>query len=81
MSVAVIIPVFNGAATVSAAIHSALEQNFAGDYEVIVVDDGSTDTTAAILASFGARIRIVSQANRGLAAARNAGAAAASGSE
>ncbi len=81
MCVAVIIPVFNGAATVGAAIRSALEQNFAGDYEVIVVDDGSTDTTAAILASFGARIRIVSQANRGLAAARNAGAAAASGSE
>lgn len=77
MRVAVIIPVFNGATTVAAAIQSALSQNFAGEHDVIVVDDGSTDTTAAILASFGARIRIVSQPNRGLAAARNAGAAVA----
>ena len=81
MRVAVILPVFNGATTVAAAIASALGQHFAGDYAVIVVDDGSTDTTAAVLASFGAWIKTVSQPNRGLAAARNAGAAAAGAAE
>jgi glycosyltransferase involved in cell wall biosynthesis len=92
--VSVVIPVFNGAATVGRAIASALAQRFDSDaaashadanqalanqVEVIVVNDGSTDATAEILTGFGARIRVIDQPNRGPAAARNAGAAAAHG--
>jgi glycosyltransferase involved in cell wall biosynthesis len=79
MLVSVIIPVFNGAATVAAAIDSALAQKFAGEFEVVVVNDGSTDTTAEVLARYGDRIRVVTQENRGLAAARNAGVANSTG--
>jgi glycosyltransferase involved in cell wall biosynthesis len=78
--VSVIIPVFNGEATIARAIQSALDQRFDGGFEVIVVNDGSTDGTAAILESFGDRIRVVvQQENRGLAAARNAGVRASRG--
>jgi glycosyltransferase involved in cell wall biosynthesis len=77
MRTAVIIPVFNGAATVAAATQSAFAQERAGAVEVIVVNDGSTDRTGEVLKSFGGRIKTVSQANRGLAAARNVGADAA----
>ena len=56
-----------------------MAQTFA-DVEVIVVNDGSTDGTASILESFGSRIRVHYQPNAGLAAARNAGHALASGS-
>jgi glycosyltransferase involved in cell wall biosynthesis len=77
MRVSIIIPVFNSATTVSAAIESALSQNFRGKHEVIAVNDGSTDASAAVLASFGDRIKTVTQANRGLSVARNAGADAA----
>lgn len=72
MRVSVIIPVYNGAATIARAIDSALGQDFDG-YEVIVVNDGSTDDTGRILESYGTRIQIVNQRNRGLPAARNAG--------
>ncbi len=78
MRVSTIIPVFNGASTVGDAIKSVLGQSFNGAAEIVVVDDGSTDSTSAVLASFGNQIRVMSQPNRGLAAARNAGAAAAS---
>ena len=78
MRVAVIIPVFNGASTVGAAIKSALDQRFDDSHEVIAVDDGSTDATPDVLASFGASIKVVTQPNAGLSAARNAGAHAAS---
>ena len=77
--VSVIIPVFNNAATVGRAVSSALAQDFDRGFEVIVVNDGSTDTTTEILASFAERIRIITQENRGPAAARNAGVAAAIG--
>jgi glycosyltransferase involved in cell wall biosynthesis len=76
--VSTIIPVYNGAATVGAAIDSALAQDFDGQ-EIIVVNDGSTDDTAQILAAYGSRIRVITQENRGLAAARNAGCAIAKG--
>jgi glycosyltransferase involved in cell wall biosynthesis len=79
MDVSVVIPVFNGARTVGVAIRSVLDQAFAGSVEVIAVNDGSTDATAEVLESFGALITIITQANRGLAAARNAGAATARG--
>lgn len=63
----------NSAATIGQAIGSVLLQT-RHDWELIVVDDGSTDSTAAIASSFDdARIRVVGQENRGPAAARNAG--------
>ena len=76
--VSVIIPAYNCAHFLGQAIRSVLAQTFM-DYEIIVVDDGSTDDTAAVLGEFGDQVRHVSQANRGNAAARNAGIALARG--
>ncbi len=77
--VSAVIPVYNGAATIGRAVASVLAQRFDGALETIVVDDGSTDSTRAILAGFGDRIRTLHQPNRGPAAARNAGARMATG--
>jgi glycosyltransferase involved in cell wall biosynthesis len=76
--VSVIIPVYNGAATIERALKSVFEQTFT-DYEVVICDDGSTDDTPAVLAKYGERIRVVRQQNRGLPAARNAAVAASRG--
>jgi glycosyltransferase involved in cell wall biosynthesis len=76
--VSAIIPVYNGAATIAEAVDSALAQTFR-DLEVIVVDDGSTDDTRAILERYGKRIRVVVQRNSGPATARNAAARVANG--
>lgn len=70
--ISVIIPVYNGAAMVAQAIDSALGQSLP-PLEVIVVDDGSTDGTAAVLAAYGRRIRHLRIAHAGVSAARNAG--------
>ncbi len=70
--VSVVIPTFNRAQSVGKAIDSVLAQTFQ-DFEVIVVDDGSKDDTARILAGFGDGIRFISQENQGVSAARNAG--------
>lgn len=72
--VSVVIPAFNCARFIREAVDSVLAQDY-GALEVIVVDDGSTDDTGLILASFGARIQVLSQPNRGCAAARNLGIA------
>ena len=76
--VSVIIPAYNSAGTVGRSVESALAQNFP-DFEVVVVDDGSTDATLGVLEEFRGRIRVVTQPNRGLAGARNAGAREAAG--
>lgn len=76
-----IIPCWNAADTLPACIACVREQTL-GDFEAIFVDDGSTDDTAAILASAAAqdpRIRVITQSNRGVSAARNAGLDAARG--
>src|ERR1700675_4589185 len=70
-TVSVVIPVYNGAATISRAIESALSQTVP-PLEVVVVDDGSQDDTAAVANRFP--VKFVSQANAGPAAARNRGA-------
>ncbi len=76
--VSVIIPVYNAAATVAEAVDSVLGQSFA-DHEVVVVNDGSKDDSAKILEAYAGRVRIITQANRGMSAARNAGIRASSG--
>lgn len=75
----IVVPAYNATATLPATLASLLAQDFL-DFEIVVVDDGSTDATAACAAAFGDdRIRVVRQANRGLAGARNSGIAAARG--
>jgi glycosyltransferase involved in cell wall biosynthesis len=77
--VSVVLPVYNGARTVGRAIDSILGQGLA-DLEVLVVNDGSTDSTADVLAARGdPRMRILTQENLGLVAALNRGIAAARG--
>lgn len=70
--VSVIVPTYNRRDIVGEAIQSILGQTYAS-IETVVVDDGSTDDTLEILRSFGGRIRVISQANAGPAAARNRG--------
>ena len=77
--VSVIVPSYNSAGFVVAAVRSALNQTYT-NIEVIVVDDGSTDDTRAILAEFGDSIRYIHQANQGLPGARNTAIRAAKGS-
>ena len=79
--VSVVIPVFNGASDLAAAIDSALNQRNCR-VEVIVVNDGSTDATADLIASYGDRVRAIHQKNlgaSGLAKTRNNGVLAATG--
>ena len=77
-TVSVVIAAYNAAATLSAAIDSVLAQTRPVD-QIIVVDDGSTDTTADIARSYGDAVTLIQQPNAGPAAARNAGIAAAVG--
>lgn len=77
--VSIIIPAFNYERYVARAIESALAQDYPA-VEVVVVDDGSTDGTAAVAEQFVDRgVRVIRQANQGLAAARNTGIAHATG--
>lgn len=77
-SVTVVIPVYNGARFLRSAIDSALAQTWK-DLEILVVDDGSTDETPAVIASYGARIRTIRKPNGGTSSALNAGIRAARG--
>lgn len=76
--VSCVIPVFNGERYLGEAIRSVLDQQH-GPVEIIVVDDGSTDGTASLAASFGPAIRYVRQGNAGPVVARNRGIAEARG--
>jgi glycosyltransferase involved in cell wall biosynthesis len=78
MRVSVIIPVHNTERYVAESIDSVLAQRRPAD-EVIVVDDGSTDRTPAVLAQFGSRITVLRQRHLGVSAALNAGLARATG--
>ncbi len=77
--VSVVMPAFNVAWCVRTAIDSALAQTYPAR-EVIVVNDGSTDDTGAILRGYGERIAVIEQPNRGMCAARNAAIRRARGS-
>ncbi|MEO8667203.1 MAG: glycosyltransferase family A protein [Bauldia sp.] len=74
--ISVIVPVYNGAAFLREALLSVLNQTVAPD-EIIVVDDGSTDSSAEVVAAFAPLVRYMAKANGGPASARNAGIAAA----
>jgi len=75
--VSVIVCSYNGGQTLATCLDSLSKLNYP-DYEVILVDDGSTDDTADIAAQFP-RVRYIHQSNYGLSHARNTGAAAAKG--
>lgn len=80
-AVSIVMPAYNAAPFIGAALDSIRAQTFA-DFEVIVVDDGSADATAAVAASVAARdprIRLLSTAHAGVAATRSQGLRAARG--
>lgn len=80
-SISVVMPAYNRAHVIVAAVESVQRQTLT-DWELIVVDDGSTDDTAAVvqgLADDDARIRVVSQPKSGVSVARNTGIATSSG--
>ena len=72
------IPVYNRSKFVKTAIDSVLSQTNQ-DFEIIVVDDGSTDDTLKVLESYGDKIKVMTQANQGPEVARNTSAAVAAG--
>ena len=77
-AVSVIIPTYNRGWMLKEAIDSVLAQDFT-DFELIVVDDGSTDDTGQVLAAYDQKVIALHQSNRGVSAARNRGIGAASG--
>jgi glycosyltransferase involved in cell wall biosynthesis len=70
--VSVVMPAYNVAWCIGRAVDSVLAQDFR-PCELIVVNDGSTDGTGALLERYGAAITVINQENRGMSAARNAG--------
>ncbi len=78
MKVSVVIPVYNAENYIAETIESALDQTI-HDHEVIVVNDGSTDGSAAVIAGYGDHIVYLEQSNSGVSAARNAGIQSARG--
>jgi glycosyltransferase involved in cell wall biosynthesis len=78
VTVSVVMPAYDAETTVGAAVSSVLWQTYR-DFELVVVDDGSRDSTGTIAASFPAPVRVVRQENAGVADARNRGVAEAEG--
>lgn len=76
--VSIIIPIYNRAWLVDSLIQNCLDQSYS-QIEIVVVDDGSTDATAARLATFGDRIKLIRRPNGGVSAARNAAVLTATG--
>ncbi len=79
--VSIITPVYNGSGTLPETVRSVLAQTYP-DWELLIVDDGSSDDTAAVAGAFAAadpRIRVLHQTNQGCTAARNHGIREASG--
>lgn len=75
--VSVIIPTYNYAHFIGEAIESVLAQTYR-NFEIIVIDDGSTDETGKLVSGFS-NVRYVHQSNQGIAGARNAGVRASQG--
>ena len=78
MKASVIIPVYNGSQYLATTLESVLAQTYPL-HEIIVIDDGSTDSSPDILRSYGDRLRVTRQENQGVAVARNVGLRQASG--
>lgn len=76
--VSAVIPAYNAAACIGRAIESVLGQSLPV-YEIIVVDDGSTDETGKAVEKFGNKVRYIRQENAGVSVARNTGIEAATG--
>ena len=76
--ISVVIPVYNGAETISRALDSVFSQTYP-PHETIVVDDGSVDETAEIVSAYGGRVRYFRQGNSGPSMARNRGVELANG--
>ena len=79
--ISIVIPIYNAAATLRAAVESVLAQDVP-DMELLLVDDGSTDATAVLchaLSEQDRRVRVLTQKNAGICAARNRGIEAAAG--
>ncbi|MGH7863491.1 MAG: glycosyltransferase family 2 protein [Candidatus Binataceae bacterium] len=76
--VSVIVPVFNAERTLARALDSIIDQSYR-DFELIVVDDGSTDHGDRVLTRYSGRLRAIRQSNGGPSAARNAGVRASGG--
>jgi glycosyltransferase involved in cell wall biosynthesis len=69
----VIMPTFNRASTIKQSIQSVLEQDYA-DFELLVIDDGSTDNTEEVISSIGdSRVKYIKRSNGGISVARNTG--------
>ncbi len=73
MRFSIIIPTYNRSDLLIETINSALDQTFR-DYEIIIVNDGSTDNTKDVLESYGNKIRVLHKENSGAEKSRNAGA-------
>lgn len=78
IAISAVIPAYNCEKYIARAINSVLEQSCAVD-EIVIVDDGSSDETAAIIKSFGDKVRYIYQQNAGVSVARNVGIQAAKG--
>jgi glycosyltransferase involved in cell wall biosynthesis len=78
MTITVAIAVFNGRRTIQATLDSVLCQTFPPD-EILVIDDGSTDDTAALVRAYTPRVTLIQQENKGVAATRNTLSAQAKG--
>ncbi|OWQ46147.1 hypothetical protein CDL60_16220 [Roseateles noduli] len=73
--VSIVVPAYNAAAELSETIRSVLASTFT-DFELIVIDDGSSDATSEVAKAFGdPRVRVIRHDNRGMSATRNAGLA------
>ena len=70
--ISVILPVYNRAGWVARAIDSVLSQTYQ-NFELLVIDDGSTDETSLVLEGYGSRLKVLKQAHAGAEAARNLG--------
>lgn len=76
--VSIIVPAYNAEKTIKGCLDALLNQDYNGNYEIIMIDDGSTDSTADIISGYKG-VRLIKQSNAGPAAARNKGASEAKG--